>query len=656
MYLLRFALPLAALICVACACADAATVLSGCVGSHKLSYSVREIASTATFSISGAADYLAITEVYPDVPGSAEYHYTVSAKGIDTFERRHRGIGFGPETCFVKVTGSPVGTITLRNLSKTPVRIARVSSVTRAEMDKLLAKDSFVLMGLANGWEKGEEMVKTLAENLHPKPEYGIRTGFGAEIKCVNQPAESVRGQLENCAKWSKQYSLPAMLGFVSWWSGTPGHVPDGLGGRFGDVKYQQFCYAPDTEQPEDENLKAILGDRYNRHYCLSVPNQWSSCPWLTMNSKLLNDYRYKRMDEAVAILKDISGGDTKWLDSIFIENEPRYWDTLCEATNSKRSGVGTLWADFNPLAVEAAKRDGVDLDPADGLSDKELLWLHQNVGKYNQECVDAVGKSLTKHGLAATQLYTHSLQHKDMFPGGAIGHPASEWACANGARTGVEGMWSQPSDFARVREWGRWANINREENDGQHIDLHLWDLRVDYMMGADLYNSYNWNAIGAQRVFDYMDEFLRDLPTVTLPPAKAHLASGGSIEIRTPMKLQAFTKLDVPVEVLKSAAREVRLVISGKEGRLIGSSRCKASKKPGGSVISFEFATAVESSCEEAATLKISAFDAHGKPVAEAVRFTDRSASEIKLSLDLRAQRALSLAVIARAKRPNVQ
>lgn len=649
MHFLRFALPIAAFACLLCASAGATTVLTGYVGSHKLSYSVAETSSVISES-HGPADYLAITEVYPDVPGSAEYHYSVEAKSIGSYERRRRGIGFGPETYFIRAKNGSSGAVSLRSLSKEPFRLLPMWSVKQAELDKLLAKDSFRILGLASASDDGEKLVKLLAENLKPKPEYHISTGFSAEIRYANQPADRVRRDVENCAKWSKQYSLPAMLGLVAWWSGTPLWESDGQGGRFGDIKYQQVCYAPDSEQPEDANLKALLGDRYNRHYCLSVPNQWSSTPWLTMNSRALNDYRYKRMDEAVALLKETGKGNARWIDSIYLENEPRYWDTDCEAGNDKRH-AGTLWADFNPLVIEAAKKDGIDLNPSDGLSNEELLWLHRNVGKYNQECVDAVNKSLGRNGLASgLPVYTHSLQLKEMFPGGRVGHPASEWAYASGVRSGIEGMWSQPSDFARTREWGRWANVNREENDGRHIDEHLWDLRVTYMMGGDLYNSYNWPTIGAQRFFDYVNEFLRELPVVTLPPAEIR-AAGSSIEIKTPMKLQAFTGLTVSAGVLKPGVSEVRLVVNDKDGRLIGCSRIAV--KPGRSVLSFEFAEPVESPCRETAVLKLEAFDKHGKLVADGISFAEQSpASDVKLSLDLRTQRALSLAVIARAGR----
>lgn len=650
---LKVGLSLILLVLALCASVDAGTILTGYIGSHKCSFNVKEAHSIVSLPLDGFEGYLAITEVYPDIPGSQEYHYTVSAKGIGKYERRHRGLGFGPETYFIRLGKSPINDITLKSQTKNPFRLLPMWSVTQSELDDLLAKDHFKILGITHATrDDGEELVKLLSVNLKPKPEYGISTGFSAEIHCVNRPSDQVKTAIEQCIKWSKQYSLPAMLGFVSWWGGTPLREPDGLGGLFGDIKYQQVCYTPDTEHPEDADLKALLEERYNNHYCLSVPNQWSSTPWLTMNSKLLNDYRCKRMDEAIGILKEVSNGDTKWLDNVYIDNEPRYWDTVCERHNKKRPGTGTLWADFNPCVIEAAKKDGIDLNPADGLSDKELLWLHRNVGNYMQELVDTVRNALDKHGFGSSvPAYTHSLQHKDMFPGDIISHPASEWAYAEGARSGLEGMWTQLSDFARVREWGKWANVNREEADGRPIDEHLWDLRVSYMMGADLYNSYNWSKIGPDRFFGYVNEFLRELPTVTMPPAESHLTGKGYLDIKTPLKLQAFSGLTVPVEVTKPGVDEINLAVTDKDGLLIGNSRQRISGKPGECVLSFDFIEPVESPSSGFSTLRIEAYDKSGKVMPDAVSFTNKSASEIKLSLNLRMQRALSLAVIKRAE-----
>ncbi|MGI6294549.1 MAG: hypothetical protein ACOX3G_00515 [Armatimonadota bacterium] len=621
--------------------------LSGFIGSHNRIFAVSNKLGPHSPSEKNKSGYIAITEVYPDKPGCAEYHYTVSGSGLE-YERRRRGIGFGPETFFIK-TSQPVNSLSIRSASANSAPVFSSSGwwvVSQKELDTLLAADRFRVLGLVHPEETDavEGYVKMLADGIRPKARYGIGIGFSAEIRFANRSEEKVLAEIKTCADLAAKYNIPVFLGWVSWWSGTPVGVPDSEGGKFSDIKYQQICYAPKTELPEDEALKALLGDRYDTHYCLSVPNQWSNTPWLTMNSAVLNQYRYKRLDEAVAMLQKQNGGDLGWIEAFYLENEPRYWDTLCDDGNSKRE-LGELWADFNPLVVEAAKEDGVDLNPADGLSSEELTWLFRNVGVYNQECVDAVNNSMSKYGIKKP-VYTHSLQHRYMFPGDTIGHPASEWAYADRARAGLEGLWSHPSDFARVREWGRWANINREENDGHHTDVHLWDLRVCYMMGGDLYNSYNWYCIGAQRVIDYINEFITELPVVTLPPAESAITDG-AVTIKTPMKLQAFDRLTLPLQTSSSGTANLRIVDT--ETGFLASSSVAVSA--GSNDVVFDFPTPVELPYSRCAVLKLQIVDSKGREVDYVLPAGAESHYGIKLALDLRQQRALSLAAIARAE-----
>lgn len=657
---MHFQTSLAALALVTASSTYAVTeTIQGYIGCHKLACKVRAVYSQESFEVNGPVDYLAITEVYPDNYKPVEYHYLVSAPGIGTNEQVHKSTGFGPVTYFVKATKKPLGTVRIRNLqpNNQPVLISKVWGVSEDEMRLLLKRDSFLLMGLIPNSKPDEQdkLVHMLANKLASKPRYGIRIGFSTEIYYANRDAANVKQQLETCTKWAQQYGLPVLIGPVSWWAGTPVHVPDGLGGKFGDVKYQQVCYSPDVEVDEHPQLKEMLGERYNRHYGLSVPNQWSNCPWLTMNSDVLNRYRYARLDEAIGLLSKIGDTNKQRICGIFLENEPRYWDTDCEAHNPKAGRQGkTLWADFNPVTVEAAKKDGIVLDPSDGLADDELLWLHRNVGRYNQETVNAARESLAKYGFdSQIPLYTHSLQLRSLFPGGPINHPASEWAYADGARTGIEGMWSQPSDFIRIREWGRWANLNREENDGQHIDCHLWDLRVAYMMGADFYNSYNWHAIGAERFFAYVNEFLENLPTVMLPPTEAKMVNT-EFQMKLPMKLQAFSRIELPILVTPGPFEgTLRLAVDSTSGGTFYSEPTSVRFADGCHNLVFEFTMPAEARWNETVVVKLIASDVRGKTVSsEHIKFAVTSAQQIKLSLDLRTQRALSLAVISHAKR----
>ena len=88
------------------------------------------------------------------------------------------------------------------------------------------------------------------------------------------------------------------------------------------------------------------------------------------MNSPTLNSYRHGRLGWALGALTDRVSKSGIDLAGVYLENEPRYWDTACEAGNPKRQWK-TCWADFNPFVISDAKKDGVNIDPSDGLDYK---------------------------------------------------------------------------------------------------------------------------------------------------------------------------------------------------------------------------------------------------------------------------------------------
>lgn len=629
----------------------------GYIGSHKKEVKAHIVTDRQTFPLQGRPDYLAITEVYPDFVKPVTCEYTVTAQGIHPYERSFRSVGFGELTYFIRASGCDCDGVQVVNRSSSrpsqPVLISSVTGVTKAELEKLLAGDSFTISGLVPSRPKQERarLAQLLADNIAPVPDFGIRVGFGSEVRYANREPKQVEDEVADCAEIAKRVKLPALLGLTSWWSGTPVSVDDGVGGKFGDIQYQQACYSPDSVNPENAELKKLLGNRYDPHYRLSIPNHWSNCPWLTMNSPRLNAYRHRRLDEAVGILKSLTSEDAGWLSGIYLENEPRYWDTHCEAKIGE-TDPPRLWADFNPLAVEDARNDGVTLDPSDGLSNEELSWLHRNVGRYMQDTTSAYIQSAKAHSMdVGLPLYTHSLQKRDMFPGAEINHPASEWAYAEGARAGIEGMFAMPSDYYRVREWGKWANVNREENDGMSIDLHLWDLRVSYALGADLYNSYNWDSIGAERFFAYVKEFTSNLPVASSTPAQVGSLDRYTFKMKTSHKLQAFSGVEMPVKVGQAFKGSASLGIVFPDGRTISSECTDLDLRVGDHTVVFDFTTPAECGWDQEVLVVLYAFDEDGRIALDSIELNSEAANSIKMLLDLRTQRALSLWSIARAE-----
>ncbi len=628
--------------------------LTGHIGGHKLSFTGKSIDSTASYTVKGQPEYLAITEIYPDTTKDVEYRYQLSAPGIGVYHRTRKSLGFGPISYFIKVNKYPLGSITISTDGK-PVCIQSVRGVTAQELRKIKTADSFQLMGLipTTNPKERQRLVDVLMTRLRTLPEYHITRGMAFEIRYANMDVGGVKAELALSQKWAKQYQVPMMLGMVSWWVGTPLGIPDGLGGTFSDLKYQQVCYSPDVEMPENPALRSLLGDRYNHHYGLTTPNIWSNTPWLTMNSDVLNNYRYKRMMDTISSLKQISPNDTSWVASIFLENEPRYWDTQMEAGNPKAGRQGKpLWGDFNPLLIEAARKDGVDINPVDGMSDVELCWLHQNVGRYDQAAVNGLNTAIkTQRWGLKLPVYTHAMQFQHFYGGEQIKHATSEWAYAKNALTGIEGIFCTVSDFYRIREWGPWVNLNREETDGLPTDAHLWDMRVDYMMGGGLYNSYNWHILGEDRFFDYVNKFLDNLPVVNLRPAQVRYTSADSLTMRAPMQLQAFTGVRLPVEVLKSLGAQISLVVRDGSGNEYSSQPQSVELKPGQHSLSFEFPTPAECGYQLDATVSLRVTDAKGKVISGVAGFVPASAENMMLSLDLQAQRGLSQWVIQQSK-----
>lgn len=634
------------------ACAQIET-LSGWVGAQRLTMRARQIATSAAFPVVPTqAEFVAITEVYPESMEPVSFHYLVSGPGIDTFERHCSARGFGPVTYFLRAARLPVGPITLTNLdSKDMPRILEVRGVTRDALARVKHDDRFTLMGMVINPQLGigeDDQIRRIAERLTADPKRAITRGFSCEIYYACKDTDTVRRQLESAHQRAQQYGLPVLLGMVSWWNGTPRNVPDGIGGKFDDLAYQQICYTPNNVHPEDEKLRELLGARYNPHYCLSTPNIWSNTPWLTMNSPQLNAYRAKRLNEAADLLKKVSKGDTSWIAGVFLENEPRYWDT--QSTQGTPQWKGERWADFNPLVIAAAAGEGVVLDPTDGMSPTELNWLQRNVGRYFQETVDVFRQALKTHGLLDRfPIYTHSLQLAQLFPCVKINKTAADWALAKGAHTGIEGIWSQPSNFDRVREWGPWCNLNREETDGNPIGTHLWDLRTAYALGAECFNSYNWHTLKDDAYFKYASDFVAGLPSVTLPPVCADRSAADTIAFTPPDSLQAFTSITVPVETIPNHAINggtVVLAIDGGPNRTWFSQR-QALPTDGRHLLTFVFPSPAEVHAAGKGTLRLNSYDASGAKTRDMAAFSEDAAQELRLTFDLDGLRAQSRLVI---------
>ena len=86
---------------------------------------------------------------------------------------------------------------------------------------------------------------------------------------------------------------------------------------------------------------------------------------------------------------------------SIVLDNEPTYW-----AAGNPGTAPDQL-ADFNPAMVEAARKQGITLDPRDGLDPAEVAFLRRSLLDYNREMNAGIRRGLGD-GPLAERVFTH--------------------------------------------------------------------------------------------------------------------------------------------------------------------------------------------------------------------------------------------------------
>ncbi len=124
-------------------------------------------------------------------------------------------------------------------------------------------------------------------------------------------------------------------------------------------------------------------------------------------------------------------------------------------------------------------------------------------------------------------------------------------------------------------------------------------------------------------------------------------------LQMKLPMKLQAFSQIELPILVTPGTFEgTLHLTVESPSG-IFHSEPVAGKFTSGHHNMVFEFTTPAEVRWNETAVLKLIASDTRSKPASsERIKFAVASAQQMKLSLDLRTQRALSLAVINRSER----
>lgn len=478
---------------------------------------------------------LQIQEVYPPESPGVRYRYEVRIDGKLVYIRDYVGLMVGTVSYFINIDDPeflPSSEISLTFTNTRGYEPFRISGVWLFSDFAGYCQSSnfdvpFYLNPLldSHSTKSGlEAEFAYLKNNVAPIVNPSVRLGCAQEHYYMHKTAYQSQQQFTWLLDLARKYDMPYSPLMVSWWAGTPLGVPDGLGGTFGDPKYQQVCWSITDFHDEGQALRDLLGSKWDMHYGWTVPNMWSNTPWLTMNSTVLNNARATAIASKMSVLKSVLSDPrysscASYLLAITMENEPRYWDYHCPDQDYPIFRY-SLWGDFNPMTVADAAADGVVLDPVDGLSYEERMWLHTNVARYQQQTYDAYGTALRNLNMpfinSSTdsfwqEIYSHAFP-SPVYPMDQVTtyHPGLEWNRLKGCRPGLEDV-ANPAVLylEKAREWGRWAQVNYEENNGLSTDIHLRALRVCHAFGARFYNFYNWQRINSDNAWiNYVRQF----------------------------------------------------------------------------------------------------------------------------------------------------
>lgn len=357
--------------------------------------------------------------------------------------------------------------------------------------------------------ETQRELVRMLPRSRHLLPQTAVLYNFSRRTAAENA------AEIDRLARLAEQTGIPLRIAFQFHWAGIPSGVPDGAGGTFTDLPYQQITFDPD-DQVDDPGLAELLGSVYDKRYGLSVPNVWSNTPWLTFNHPRLNEFRRQRLTQALEAWRAarerlaIAGKGALLPPQLSTGEETVYWAKGVEdkAYTEKNGGKPRtqLMADFNPFTVAAAFEDGIPLDPRNGLDNNERWWLHQNLARWQQTIVNWMLAALPPEPVLPGPKFSADLTRRNiftepyampLFPMKDVNprRPGLELGYVREGRSGGE-YWSGATMLPwllKQRERGRTALPNLECTGAGPPQLQACVLAA-YACGARFVTLYNWH------------------------------------------------------------------------------------------------------------------------------------------------------------------
>jgi len=450
--------------------------------------------------------------------------FLVRLDGREVWRATETESGGGPtRSFFLDVPAGPTSVqleIAADSTSQAPVTPSTIRVYALpSKIESRKSKMGLALVSPAGGGYSIEEAV--IRDTFHKLPKSPFLDGQLAVLYnfCTRNATENA-AEIERLAALAEKSLVPLRIAFQVHWGGIPKGVSDGAGGKFTDLPYQQITYDP-ADKVEDPGLAALMGDRYDVRFGLSIPNRWSNTPWLTFNHPRLNQLRRIRLTQALVAWREarerlVLEGRGKLLPlELSTGDETVYWAKGVDDSRYTAINGGTprteLSADFNPFVVADALNDGVNLDPRDGLSLREREWLHRNMARQQQRIVDWMLACLPADpirmagGTSVDSTFAQDLPRRNvftepyampLFPMKDVSpwRPGMEVGCVQGGRSGGE-YWSGATMLPwllKERERGRIALPNLECSGADDPQI-LACLQAAYACGARFATLYNW-------------------------------------------------------------------------------------------------------------------------------------------------------------------
>ncbi len=437
---------------------------------------------------------LAIREIHRE--NGEVLAYTVYVDGKAVYFRTYGQIASAPNVLYVLVPRSSISD--LKNVSVKIVSegtsVFSVSDITvyTRLFESVSAEGGDDRLGIylhsAASIEKAKSHIndfKGYSYNLY-------RLGLLYKVDYMNSTAdEAVSGinsllGVAGAAGWDVQ-----LMPTVYW--GQP-NMTDGQGGMMTDAKYHQIAFS------------SIDGKYYG-----TTPNRNSSVVWITSASSVLNSSFAAKIKNVFGRVAGIIGqshanGSFDGRVAVVMEHG------VCYKGPDSSTGVSYNeldCADVGPLMVALAKKDGVTLDPSDGLNRTEKLWMIKHHADYNQFLADAYNEALGSESIlvsggsvfypvyqTADNVLTHGVQWTERAPsfGDAL---VSGWK--SGVGTGMysssEDMWWDDARFYQYKAaYGRVGTVNFEVSYSQSHDLTGGRslLRKAYELGFEYLTLFN--------------------------------------------------------------------------------------------------------------------------------------------------------------------